>query len=204
MIRVPTRKDLYALLPAGGIGAELGVLLGENATDLLSLAKPRRLHLVDRWQPYIGGRIDDHGQPEAFAVDGPDAMRAVETRFNDALAAGVVTLHQTDTVAWLAAQPASSLDWCYLDSDHGEPHVYRELCQAYRVVRAGGWICGHDYCAVFGGCVAAVDRFCREHGQRLHVVTNEDELPVTPSERERLPWLPSAAACNSVAIVVEK
>ena len=112
--------------------------------------------------------------------------------------------HQADTIAWLAQQPASSLDWVYLDSDHGEPHVHRELCQAFRVVKAGGWICGHDYSAIFGGVVAAVDRFCVEHGQVIHVATDEDEVTIIASELERLPWLPRSAACNSVAIQVEK
>jgi hypothetical protein len=203
MIRVATRKDLYALLPAGGVGAELGVLLGENADDLLTVTMPRRLHLVDQWQRYVGGDVVD-GQPLAFTVEGPDAREAVESRFATEIASGRVSVHQCDTVAWLAAQPASSLDWVYLDSDHGEPHVYRELCQAYRVVQAGGWIAGHDYTAVFGGCVAAVDRFCREHGQRLEVVTDEQDLPVPESERQRLPWLPTTAACNSYAIMVHK
>jgi hypothetical protein len=203
MIRVATRKDLYALLPPGGIGAELGVLLGENAADLLAISRPTRLHLVDRWQPYIGGDVID-GEPVAFSVEGPDAMQHVEDRFRAEIAAGRVLTHQADTVAWLAAHSASSLDWLYLDSDHGEPHVYRELCQALRVVKAGGWIAGHDYTAIFGGCVAAVDRFCREHGQTLAIVTDEPELPVPECERLRLPWLPSVAACNSYAIVVEK
>jgi hypothetical protein len=202
MLRVDTRRDLYLFLPAG-IGAELGVLEGDNAADLLAIAKPRVLHLVDVWRPYTGGRIEE-GQTVAFTVEGPDARGCVEDRFAAAIAAGQVVVHQADTVAWLARQPASSLDWLYLDSDHGEPHVTRELCQALRVVKAGGWICGHDYCSLFGGVVAAVDRFCALHGQTLAIVTDQPELPILPAERERLPWLPSAAACNSFAIQVEK
>jgi hypothetical protein len=111
-----------------------------------------------------------------------------------------VKLHQADTVAWLAAQPTSSLDWGYLDSDHSYQHVRRELCQAMRVVRASGWICGHDYAAVLGGVVAAVDEFCHEHGQELAIVTDEVEEPVIP----RHPWSPAMCPYNSFAIVLNK
>jgi hypothetical protein len=61
----------------------------------------------------------------------------------------------------------------------------------------------YDYTSVFGGVPAAVDRFCREHSQRLHVVTDETELPVPESERAKSPWLPRVASFNSYAIIVE-
>ncbi|NJO34847.1 MAG: hypothetical protein HC869_18740 [Rhodospirillales bacterium] len=69
-----------------------------------------------------------------------------------------------------------------------------------RVVKAGGWICGHDYAAVLGGVVAAVDEFCYQHGQRLAVVTDEPEKPVIP----RFAWSPATCPYNSFAIQLQK
>jgi hypothetical protein len=67
-------------------------------------------------------------------------------------------------------------------------------------VKAGRWICGHDYAAVLGGVVAAVDTFCADHGQAIEILTDQEEEPAIP----RPPWAPKTCPFNSYAIRVEK
>jgi hypothetical protein len=45
---VPTRTDLLARLPKGGVVAELGVLHGAFSREILAIVQPDRLHLIDR------------------------------------------------------------------------------------------------------------------------------------------------------------
>ena len=203
MERIANRRELAARLPSEAVGAELGVLDGLYSAVLLAEARPRLLHLVDLWHGQYG-MMRIIGGREVTSINGDWARRQVELRLAGPITAGQVSLHQTDSVAWLTGQATSSLDWVYLDSDHSEPHVFRELCQSMRVVKPGGWICGHDYCAVCGGVVAAVDNFCRLMGQTLAIVTDEPEEPVAPAEWQRLPWLPRMAALNSYAIRLDK
>lgn len=187
MIRIADRLALARdVLPRAAIGAELGVCAGDFADVLYSETRPARLYLVDRWEfPAMG------------YTDPAVAYAECRDKFTARVAAKMV---RCDTVEWLAEQKPSSLDWVYLDSNHFRPHVTRELCQALRVVKAAGWICGHDYGPFTPGVVEAVDEFCQLHGQRIAFLTDEPEAP----PRIRSPWMPSVAACNSFAIQVEK
>lgn len=190
MRRIPNRVALATELPRGGIGAELGTHQGNYAAVLWKHAAPATLHLVDNFSVTIGG------------VTGQAAEASVRSRFAAELASGSIRLHLQHTVDWLAAQPASSLDWSYHDSEHSDHHVFRELCQALRVVKAGGWICGHDYAASTPGVVSAVDRFCWLHGLRIAILTDEPPMPIV--WRDQVPWQPAECPFNSFAIRVEK
>lgn len=199
MNRVPTRADLYATLPPGGVGAELGVLAGQNSLVLLERAQPAVLHLVDIWSGSYWA-VDPADSPPSGSWTGDAARDKVIERMAPQIAAGQVRLHQSCSLAWLAAQPASSLDWCYLDGNHDYHHVIRELFQLLRVLKPGGWVCGHDYSAALPGVVAAVDQFCRDFGQAIEVLTDEEE-----QERPGLPpWCPRKVAFNSFAIRLQK
>jgi len=181
--RVALARDV---LPKHGQGAELGVCAGDFAEVLYRETQPVKLFLVDLWQQAVMGYSDaSHAQAKC------------RDRF---VGVDAVQLVCDDTVRWLAAQPASSLDWVYIDSNHRLEQTTRELGQALRVVRAGGWICGHDYGAFSLGVVQAVNEFNYRHGQRIAWLTDEPETP----PRIAAAWMPSVAACNSFAIQVEK
>lgn len=137
MKRLPDRPSLYRLLPPGGIGAEIGVYRGDNASDLLYYARPARLHLVDPW-------------PEAMLWDGkPSGENGsrlyldVCQRFALPMAHGQVLVHRqtlSEAALWI---PPHSLDWVYLDADHQHSVTMIEHC--LRLLRPGGLLAGHDY-----------------------------------------------------------
>jgi hypothetical protein len=70
--------------------------------------------------------------------------------------AGRTLIVKQESVAWLKAQPAASLDFIYIDTTHSYEQTAAELRDARRVVRPGGWISGHDYHERFAGVIQAV------------------------------------------------
>lgn len=188
---VADRSVMASELFKGATVAELGTFCGDYAAVLLAEAQPLTLHLVDTFESdYV---LD--------GVKGPEAEARVRQRFATQIASGQVELHVQDSLAWMAAQPASSIDAVYIDNVHTRRHVFRELCQAYRVVRPGGYIAGHDYSGGrTPGVVVAVDEFCELHGQLIAVLTDEPEF-LLPG---RASWEPLMMAYNSFAILVDK
>lgn len=201
MERIANRDELAAMFPAGGVGAELGVLDGLYSQVLWERARPARLHLVDTWQGiYPGKRIIDG--VERDGIPGEWSLGQVRATFAGQIATASIVVHQADSVAWLASLPPNFLNWLYCDSLHTDHHLFRELCQGLRVVTRGGWLCGHDYSAAVPGVVSAVDRFCLFHGLTIDILTDEPEIAIHWRDSE--PWQPKQCALNSFAIRVVK
>lgn len=120
-------------------GAELGVWRGETFTHLLAnCAGLSCLYGVDLWasQP-------DNDGPESY-VDWPHdenerRVRAVAARHGDR---GRVLKMWTHEAARLV--PDESLDFVYIDADHSEQGVRRDIADWLPKVKATGWILGHD------------------------------------------------------------
>jgi predicted O-methyltransferase YrrM len=55
----------------------------------------------------------------------------------------------SDSHVWLPALAAGSVDFAWLDGNHEQAHVAREIELLLPAMRPGGLICGHD---VFGVC----------------------------------------------------
>src|SRR5437868_4059316 len=47
---LPSRQVMLSKIPAGGVVCEVGVSRGEFSADIMSLNRPRKLHLVDVWE----------------------------------------------------------------------------------------------------------------------------------------------------------
>ena len=138
----PPRADFVrATIPTGGIGAEVGVHRGDFAAELLELAGPTRLHLIDLW--YLFGREWHWGEGEERSTIG--ALKGILDRFEDELVAGRVVLHIGDDLELLPSFPDAYFDWVYLDSVHVYEHAIRELGVLSKKVRPGGVIAGDDW-----------------------------------------------------------
>lgn len=138
----PPRADFVRnVLPKGGVAAELGVHHGEFAAELLELAEPARLHLIDLW--YLFGREWHWGQGAERSTVG--ALKRVLDRFEDELVAGRVVLHIGDDIQLLPSFPDAYFDWVYVDSIHVYEHAKQELELLAGKVRPGGMIAGDDW-----------------------------------------------------------
>jgi hypothetical protein len=163
---VPSRRDLLALLPRGGVVAEVGAAFGEFSREIVDLCAPRKLYLVDLWDP-------------GSARYGHPALDAVRRRLAPELAAGTVELVRAFSWDGLSALPERSLDWVYLDAAHDYESVRRDLEACLPRLREGGMIAGHDYTRWSSqgihrfGVVEAVNELCVGGGWELLYLTNE-------------------------------
>jgi len=162
------RWDLANDFPHGGIGAEIGVFEGGFSKELLKRAKPSKLFLVDRFNN-IAVSSDKAGK--RITVD----MEKMPEKLGHKFKGKPIEIVSELGWVWLHNQPKDSLDWVYLDSDHGYFNVRMELLAARKAVKPGGVIAGHDYDQPsFAGVVKAVEDFCREFGLKAEVYAAED------------------------------
>ncbi|HEX2127640.1 MAG TPA: class I SAM-dependent methyltransferase [Solirubrobacterales bacterium] len=172
----PPRADfIREVLPTGGGAAELGVHRGDFAAELLDLAKPERLHLVDLW--YLFGHQWHWGEGKERSTIG--ALKGVLDRFEDDLVAGRVVLHIGDDLELLPSFPDGYFDWVYVDSVHVYEHAQRELALLAAKVRPGGVIAGDDWIEdpshPHHGVSKAVSEFAQGGGGEL-VYSSADDL----------------------------
>lgn len=125
------------------LGAEVGVFDGYTSDVLLQEFPELRLWLVDPWQPvaqpaeYAG--IDAAGFDQLRRVALWWTSHAEERRFE-------LRLRSTEAAALF---PDGSLDFAFIDADHGYQSVRADVAAWWPKVRAGGLLCGHDY-GVYG------------------------------------------------------
>src|SRR4051812_42875892 len=61
-----TRAGFLKVVPKNAVGVELGVFKGEFSAEILRVAKPRELHLVDAWWTAYGDTYPDWGDYTDF------------------------------------------------------------------------------------------------------------------------------------------
>ncbi len=171
-----------------GVGAEVGVRLGEFSEEILAAWRGRRLISIDSWAVQPG---DDPADP----LLGSDAQERclAETRARLARFGDRSEIRRRDSLAAAAEMPPASLDFVYIDAAHEYEPVRADIEAWHSRVRPGGLLCGHDYYDGFRsgamyGVARAVDEFCDREG--LRVTTTVREHP----ERSWFVRIPEAGA----------
>jgi len=168
------RGDLSRLFASLGFtkGAEIGVWKGKWSARLC-LDNPALVMLcVDPWTAY-GGYHDTRNQQSVL-----DAAYA-EAR--ERLARFRCTLIRKASAAAAAEVADGSLDFVYIDANHGEAFVREDLTAWAPKVRSGGIVAGHDYLwrpkKPHIQVKPAVDRFVAERGIAPLFVLDADIVP---------------------------
>jgi hypothetical protein len=150
-------------LPKNGVGAEVGVHIGDFSKFILNIARPTRLYLIDPWKcfeseeyssSWYGTRVDQATMDKRH--DG------VCKRFKSRISRGEVEILRSESKAALESLADDSLDFIYIDGDHTYNGVKTDLELALRKVKKGGVITGDDYGPGSwweGGVKRAVDEF---------------------------------------------
>lgn len=126
-------------------GAEIGVLGGTNAISILeNWPQVKMLHLVDSY----GG------------IDESDAKFKEWVKRFDPLA-GRMCWHIMTSVNTAGLFEERSLDFVYIDANHGYKQVTADLLAWAPKVRAGGLLAGHDY-FTYGSVKDAVTAWAKE------------------------------------------
>lgn len=137
------RQHVLTLLPEGGEGAEIGVWQGDFSAEILSRARPRRLHLIDPWQVRHEPSHAMAWYGAARGVDMEAVARSVEARFVAEIATGQAVVHRAVSAEVLPR--LGPLDFVYVDGDHAYQAVRADLDMAFAAVRPGGLICIDDH-----------------------------------------------------------
>jgi len=152
-----TRLDLLDALPKNLVMAELGVFCGDFSEQILERCSPRILFLVDTFEGII--QSGDQNGENMRSVDMQKMRWELEIRFSRK----PMQIAKSDSIAWLRDQDDDSLDAVYIDTTHRYFQTVGELELSMHAVRAGGFICGHDfsnnYVEVIDAVTAFIDRY---------------------------------------------
>jgi hypothetical protein len=156
------RSVLLEKLSCGAVCAEIGVDEGGFTSNILSVTRPRHLHLIDMWA------TSDYNESK---------FEAVRRKFAAEQAAGAVTIHRRSSLDAVGEFSDGYFDWVYIDTTHAYALTADELRAFAPKVKPGGLIAGHDYTmgnwsiALRFGVIEAVHEFCVEHDWALKYLT---------------------------------
>lgn len=161
-------SDRYMMLdrlPKNAVVAEIGVAQGNFSREILARTSPARLCLIDLWD----------AEDERYSQTAYDG---IQSALADEIKNGVVELHRGFSAPTLAGFPADTFDWVYVDAGHDYENARQDLESAFKVVKSGGLICGHDYVRWAGvadryGVVEAVNEFAHRTRAKLIYLTNQ-------------------------------
>jgi predicted O-methyltransferase YrrM/tetratricopeptide (TPR) repeat protein len=166
-----TRRDMMeALVPTGGTYAEIGIFQGTFAKYLHTTLKPSKLVLLDLFSGRMGsGDQDGNG----FTMCNLDTVYSHFINFTKDHPEVVAI--KGDSSTELGKFEDNSFDMIYIDGDHSYEGCKKDLEVAFRKLKRGGFLMGHDYemnmkkaqTAWVFGVHQAVDEFCQTHRQQI-------------------------------------
>ena len=142
------------------VGAEIGVLHGFNAENILQTLPMKKLYLIDSYQTY----------PEYLDIKTPVFSRVrkdAEKRlapFADKIVWAIMKSSEA-----VVAIP-SNLDFVYIDGNHAYKYALQDIRNYWPKVKKGGVLCGHDYYNTTKAreVKKAVDEFVLENDLKLY------------------------------------
>ena len=161
---ITTREELLRILPQNGVVAELGVDEGDFSQLILSINKPKKLHLIDFW----GSKRYNQDKRKKVEHKFSKNIESKEVEINLGLSTEVVESFEDDY-----------FDWIYIDTSHSYEGTIEELELYSKKVKESGIIAGHDYILgnwnglVRYGVIEAVYEFCIKYNWEILYLTTE-------------------------------
>ena len=147
---VESRAKMLEYLPKNSVVAEVGTQYGLFAEKIISIAKPKKLHLIDY-------------NLDLFKAEVSQKQKII---FQEGIENGTIELHEGDSSTILASFPDEYFDWIYIDADHIYEGVCKDINQGYTKVKSDGMMIFNDYtnwsvCEIMPyGVAKAVNEFC--------------------------------------------
>lgn len=135
------RGRLLEMMPKAARVAEIGVWEGAFSQRIVDICQPCELHLIDPWLYQPAFANTGFGRPRNEPLM-EGKYQAVVARFR---ALPQVRIHRATSDVALAALPDAALDWVYIDGNHNDPFIGRDLALCLRKVKPGGIIAGDDF-----------------------------------------------------------
>jgi hypothetical protein len=161
---------IRALVSPKGNLCEIGIFKGTMAKQIEPVLDPSLFVLIDYFEGEMGSG-DQDGNNFEF-VDLGTCYRELTDYFK---AKPSVVVTKGDSVASMNTYPDQTFDMIYIDGDHSYEGCKRDLETAFRKIKKGGYIMGHDYemnmkkahKEYFFGVKRAVDEFCQVYKQSI-------------------------------------
>lgn len=145
-------------------GAEIGVAEGRHAKQMCEQSQGIKLLCVDTWERY-------RGNPRGGPQSQHDRNYGIAKRVLKPFDCEIVKARSLDAVRDV---PMESLDFVYIDANHGFDWVMTDIIEWGKRVRRGGMISGHDHYTFRGaGVIEAVDVYIQMHNVKEWFLTNE-------------------------------
>lgn len=124
------------------VGTEVGVWRGETSEYLLRSLPELHLHMVDLWSTYPPSATASclkQANQQAFDQARQQAVQATE------FAADRRTVHRMDSLQAAAFFDDESLNFIFIDAEHGYESVVADITAWWPKLKPGGILFGHDY-----------------------------------------------------------
>jgi SAM-dependent methyltransferase len=119
---LPSREDIIARMSPGGIAIEVGTQTGSFARKILDLARPKKLYVVDVSYNLFNREILEN---------------EIET--------GQLEMRQGLSWDVLSSFDDEYFDWIYIDAGHYYSQVARDIDEAFKKLKPGGYLIFNDF-----------------------------------------------------------
>lgn len=151
-------REICDRTPDGGTIVEVGCYLGRSACCLGTMIKESKkkitLLCVDRWpSPYV------HSDGSGIVIESP--YESFYANVRQSKLTKIIVPIRAESV-WAAKFVANDLDAVFIDGEHDEKNVGKDIDAWLPKVKRGGILAGHDYSSTFPGVVKAVNDRLKE------------------------------------------
>ena len=145
------RRDLIKLYHDLGyrVGAEIGVGGGVFSEMICQAIPGVKLYAIDAWKPY--DKYTDFTSADYLERDCQMAQ--------EKLSPFDVTIIRKFSMDAVKQFEDHSLDFIYIDANHEEPYISKDIREWSKKVRPGGMVSGHDYALMHDAVRLAVDKY---------------------------------------------
>jgi hypothetical protein len=146
---IESYRSLYSKVPQGGVTCEVGAYYGRSLCSVADLIQTKHLtvHVVDTW----GDLIDGSGGPIL------EIFNCFLTAVKDFGILDNLILHVCSSDAATDHIADESLDLVFIDANHRQEIVLKDITNYAPLVHSGGYLAGHDYNQADRGVTEAVN-----------------------------------------------
>lgn len=180
-------EQIARRVKVGGTVVEIGSFCGRSSFAWASSVRAARIFCIDTWQLNFNNLGAEQmrtlpGDRSRYRGSAETTFRALMERFDH-----VIPLKGGSTMDW--QMPA--VDVVFLDGDHSQGAVSRELDLWSRRLAPGGMLCGDDFRTEpqWIGVVKAVTDFAQTRGFHLHVPPRTTIWTLFPDLEHLYRWM---------------
>ena len=126
-------------------GAEVGVAEGEYSKLICEANPQMKIYGIDSWKPYKG--YSDYTRQSSFTILYDEAQR----RLGPYIKRGRYEIVKEFSEDGVKKFEDNTLDFVYIDANHEEPFVFKDITEWTKKVHPGGIVAGHDYVRIKSG-----------------------------------------------------